>query len=94
MLVVDRRDDASLDVYGEGANRAEWHERLDIHHTPAPVQIEADDSRRATEEMAMAMERTEQAGFDRVGVPCVVGTPGPGVLLNLMYRRIWGAVES
>ncbi|KAI0062857.1 nucleoside hydrolase [Artomyces pyxidatus] len=83
MCVVDRRDDKG--AYSPGANRAHIQaelERQKIQHGPlestaVPAQVEIEDAPPPSSE-------------DSGGVPCIVDTPGPDVLVKLLMQRIWG----
>jgi len=86
MLVVDRRDDQG--AYAPGSNRAEVQEELEKHQfshagnyesTAVPAQVEV-------ENVAQTQALPDQPG----GVSCVVKTPGPNALVDLMLERIWG----
>lgn len=86
MLVVDRRDDVG--AYSPGDNRSVQymsnqfrvpHAPLDPHVVPAPV-LKEDD-----------IGEKEKQG---IGVFTLVETPGPGVCLDLLLRRIWGVPNS
>lgn len=85
MLVVDRREDQT--AYAPGANRAEVQKQLDLlglPHKPwesvaVPAQVE--------------VEQEPQSFLNsgsQTGVWCVTNTPGPRVLLQLLFRRVWG----
>ncbi|KAF5325618.1 hypothetical protein D9611_000107 [Ephemerocybe angulata] len=83
MLVVDRREDAS--AYAPGANRAEVQRLLEgtLHtkdglweSTTVPAEVE--------------VEMKPEIKDSPHGVWCVTDTPGPEVLLRLLFRRVWG----
>ncbi|RDB25389.1 Inosine-uridine preferring nucleoside hydrolase [Hypsizygus marmoreus] len=84
MLVVDRREDES--AYSPGANRAEIQaelEKLAFHHgswesTALPAQVEIERAASPTTRPVAS------------GVVCITETPGPEVLLDLLFRRVWG----
>ncbi|GBE81034.1 Uridine nucleosidase 1 [Sparassis crispa] len=87
MLVVDRRDEQG--AYDPGANRAQVQAELEQHQfrhagtfesTALPAQVELERP------PVLPQEGAEQPP----GVPCIVKTPGPSVLLTLMLKRIWG----
>ncbi|KAG6886275.1 hypothetical protein C0993_006685 [Termitomyces sp. T159_Od127] len=81
MLVVDRREDES--AYSPGANRARIQaelEKLNVSHgiwesSALPAQVETEEALRSR---------------PPTGVPCVTETPGPDVLLSLLFKRVWG----
>ncbi|KAI0812525.1 nucleoside hydrolase [Irpex lacteus] len=84
MLVVDRRDDEG--AYDPGANRAavqaelakqgfHSHGTLESNAIPAHVEVEVPPT-----------SQTEKTP----GIPVLVSTPGPEVLLKLMTERVWG----
>ncbi|KAJ8077003.1 hypothetical protein PM082_001426 [Marasmius tenuissimus] len=81
MLVVDRREDES--AYALGANRSEAHAKHneDGEGTVVPARVEVENPEQAT-----SVESSKSPG-----VPCVVKTPGPTVLLELLLKRVWGA---
>ncbi|KAM6502416.1 nucleoside hydrolase [Amanita muscaria] len=82
MLVVDRRRDTT--AYAPGVNRSRVQAELDkqgIPHglwespaVPAPVEVES-------------VNDTVTVGS---GVRYIIKTPGSGVLLQLLFERIWG----
>jgi len=82
MLVVDRRRDTT--AYAPGVNRSRVQAELDkqgIPHglwespaVPAPVEVES-------------VTDTVTVGS---GVSYIIKTPGSGVLLQLLFERIWG----
>ncbi|PFH52035.1 hypothetical protein AMATHDRAFT_141159, partial [Amanita thiersii Skay4041] len=82
MLVVDRRADSMAYTPGQGREVLQQElDRLGIPHgtwestaLPAPVEVE-----NAADSVP--------AGS---GVPCVIETPGPLALLQLLLNRIWG----
>ena len=82
MFVIDRRDDNT--AYAPGANRVEVQAQLDLSQlghgllesTALPARVEIEDS---------TFEPKQQKG-----VACIVETPGPSVLLQLLVRRVWG----
>lgn len=82
MLVIDRREDES--AYAPGANRAEVQAEINKHNghhaawesTALPAQVEI--------EHPLAMKPIG------MGVSCVTHTPGPEVLLDLLFKRVWG----
>lgn len=86
MLVIDRRDDQG--AYAPGANRAEVQAELAKHQyrrageyesTALPAQVEVE-----TQSQMHGLKHRP------LGVPCVVETPGPAVLVKLLLERIWG----
>ncbi|KAF9268811.1 nucleoside hydrolase [Marasmius fiardii PR-910] len=79
MLVVDRREDES--VYPVGANRAEVQAQRSKDGKAVPARVEV-------ESLEQALSRVGSS--KPPGVPCVTKTPGPGVLLELLLRRVWG----
>lgn len=92
MFVTDRREETT--AYAPGANRAEVQAQLDLRHLghgllestalPARVNIE-DPILLAGGQGEVGLEQKE-----RKGVACLVETPGPSVLLELLTRRVWG----
>lgn len=87
MLVVDRRaDDQS--AFAPGMNRAEVQAELQRHlvkddslessAVPARVQVE-----HANDKNNIARE-----------VECVVQTPGPAALLEILLERVWGVARN
>ena len=78
MLVVDRRDETT--TYEPGDNRAQVQAALEhaLHDMPAPVQVETEAE----------VEDVQHTGLQ--GVPCVIQTPGPQTILNLLLARVWG----
>jgi len=83
MLVVDRRFD--LTDYPPGADRAEVQaelERRPLDHgaTALPVQVE--------------LELPDNTQENRPGVVCIIETPGPEVLLQIILERVWGVSEN
>ncbi|KAL0581816.1 hypothetical protein V5O48_000184 [Marasmius crinis-equi] len=81
MLVVDRREDEN--AFALGANRAEaqaeLNEKAEGKVAPARVEVES-------------FEQAVSVGTSKPpGVPCVVKTPGPDVLLQLLLERVWAA---
>jgi inosine-uridine nucleoside N-ribohydrolase len=82
MFVTDRRVENT--VYAPGANRAEVQAQLDLRQlghgllesTALPARVEVEDP---------GLEQRQQRG-----VACLVETPGPSVLLQLLTRRVWG----
>jgi hypothetical protein len=82
MFVTDRREDNT--AYAPGANRAEVQAQLDLRQlghgllesTAVPARVEVEDS---------GLEQKR-----RRGVACLVETPGPSALLQLLTRRVWG----
>ena len=36
------------------------------------------------------LEARSCSSIGREGVACIIGTPGPDVLLNLLLERVWG----
>ncbi|KAG2078776.1 nucleoside hydrolase [Suillus decipiens] len=82
MFVTDRREENT--VYAPGANRAEVQAQLDLRHyghgllesTALPARVEIEDP---------GLEQRQLKG-----VACLVETPGPSVLLQLLTRRVWG----
>ncbi|KAG2146441.1 nucleoside hydrolase [Suillus bovinus] len=82
MFVTDRRKDNT--AYAPGANRAEVQAQLDLRRlghgllesTALPARVEIEDQE---------LEQRQQKG-----IACIVETPGPSVLLQLLTRRVWG----
>ncbi|KAG1777639.1 nucleoside hydrolase [Suillus placidus] len=82
MFVIDRREDNT--AYAPGANRAEVQAQLDLRQlghgllesTALPARVEIEGP---------GLEQRQQKG-----VACLVETPGPSVLLELLTRRVWG----
>lgn len=82
MFVTDRREDNT--AYAPGANRAEVQAQLDLRQlghgllesTAVPARVEVEYP---------GLQQTR-----RRGVACLVETPGPSVLLELLTRRVWG----
>lgn len=76
MLVVDRRPDES--ACAPGGDRAKVQEalqgRLEASSLAVPAQVE--------------LERELKS--DGNGVACIIETPGPKVLLSLLFERVWG----
>jgi len=94
MFVIDRREEST--AHAPGANRSEVQAPLDLHQTghgilkssvlPARVEIEAPTSSTGSD----GKVGPEAAVGQRKGVACVVETPGPNALLQLLTRRVWG----
>ncbi|KAI0044554.1 nucleoside hydrolase [Auriscalpium vulgare] len=86
MCIVDRR--ADVGAYAPGANRAHVQailERAAVEHGPfesavLPAQVEVEE----------VPPPSRSASEPEEGVPVVISTPGPAVLLELMLERIWG----
>lgn len=82
MFVTDRREDNT--AYAPGTNRAEVQAQLDLHQlghgllesTAVPARVEVEEPE---------FEQRRQKG-----VACLIETPGPSVLLELLTRRVWG----
>ncbi|KAJ7497087.1 Inosine/uridine-preferring nucleoside hydrolase domain-containing protein [Mycena latifolia] len=83
MLVTDRRDD--LSAYAPGANRAEVQAELDKHTSHHGIW-------ESTALPALVETEHPPKPQDGSGVMCVYATPGPGTLLALLAKRIWGVV--
>ncbi|VDB95348.1 unnamed protein product [Peniophora sp. CBMAI 1063] len=83
MCVVDRRDEAM--AYASGKNRAKLQEAL----------IDADTKHGELESVAepapvMGEDTPEELPEGYEGVPIVARTPGPQVLLQILFSRVWG----
>lgn len=82
MFVTDRRVEDT--AYAPGANRAEVQAQLDLRQlghgllesTALPARVEVEGP---------GLEQGQPRG-----VACLVETPGPNVLLQLLTRRVWG----
>lgn len=84
MLVVDRREDES--AYAPGANRAMVQEELDkkgLKHDASRWESSAVPAEVEVESAPVGIE-------DASAVYCVSKTPGPQVLLDLLFKRVWG----
>ncbi|KAG1770807.1 hypothetical protein EV702DRAFT_1248964 [Suillus placidus] len=96
MFVTDRREEST--AYAPGANRAEVQAQLDLRQLghgllestalPARVNIE-DPILLAGGQGEVGLEQKE-----RKGVECLVETPGPSVLLQLLTRTGSGAFND
>jgi len=86
MLVIDRRVDQT--AYPPGANRAEVQAELERHlldhdaleSTALPVQV--------------AVELPDGTRESGQGVVCIIETPGPEVLLQIILERVWGVSNN
>ncbi|OAX42300.1 nucleoside hydrolase [Rhizopogon vinicolor AM-OR11-026] len=93
MFVVDRRDENT--AYAPGANRSEVQAQLDLRQLghgllesaalPARVDIEEPSLSVGGDEVGL-----QAVSGQRKGVACLVETPGPSVLLQLLMSRVWG----
>ncbi|KIY65844.1 nucleoside hydrolase [Cylindrobasidium torrendii FP15055 ss-10] len=84
MLVVDRREDES--AYAPGANRAMVQEELDkqsLKHETSGGEFSAVPAE-------VDVENAPVGNEDVSAVFCVSKTPGPKVLLDLLFKRVWG----
>ncbi len=103
MLVVDRRDDEG--AYDPGANRAavqaelakqgfHSHGTLESNAIPAHVEVEVPPTSQT--EKVRRSDVPQWGNVDTTkskqtpGIPVLVSTPGPEVLLKLMTERVWG----
>lgn len=93
MFVVDRRDENT--AYAPGANRSEVQALLDLQHighgllesSALPARVDIEDPTLSTGPDQVGLEA---ASGPRKGVGCLVETPGPSTLLQLLVRRVWG----
>jgi hypothetical protein len=81
MLVVDRRNDQG--AYSSGSNRAEVQSerealKLNTNFTASSVVP------------AMVEVERRPGELEGSGVLCVVETPGPKKLLDVLFKRVWG----
>jgi len=93
MFVVDRRDENT--AYAPGANRSEVQAQLELRQLghgllesaalPARVDIEEPTLSVGRDEVGL-----QAVSGQRKGVACLVETPGPSVLLQLLMSRVWG----
>jgi hypothetical protein len=91
MLVIDRRDENT--AYAPGANRSEVQAQLNLRQLghgllestalPARVDIEVPT-------LSGGGDKVGLESVQRKGVACLVDTPGPSALLQLLMRRVWG----
>jgi hypothetical protein len=81
MLVVDRRGDQT--AYAPGANRAEVQVELDLYH------VEYDP----LESTALSVQAPGDLQDSGRGVACIIETPGPEVLLQILLQRVWGVFD-
>ncbi|KAF9237510.1 nucleoside hydrolase [Melanogaster broomeanus] len=83
MLVVDRRDDQT--AYAPGANRSEVQELLERAH-----QYHGEGVPSGPDGWLGHSAVHDGSTGGSMDVACVVKTPGAGVLLQLLTRRVWG----
>ena len=79
---MDRRLDKS--AYAPGANRAKDQDALQGRSQARSLKSTAASAQVGLESIPKELKSIGN------GVACIVATPGPDVLLNLLLERVWG----
>jgi hypothetical protein len=88
MLVVDRRVTVDQIAYLPGANCAEGQAELERHL------LDHDALGSAALPVQVAVEPSDGTRESGQGVVCIIESPGPEALLQIMLERVWGVSDN